>query len=206
MTGRSRILVEASALFSDGGGVPRPLGKSGVALERLRSIGEPVVLVGRVLGGRPLPDDTAERVAWVRVSLDVPWLRLAAFDEAAEGGGRATDPTLEHAVERWVAMRSSWEAETLITSHESSVGAARRAGLTVLRVGARGPGSDPTVPRADYEAIDLLDAVRHLMLLDTFDLADAGVSVPVPVSPSGGRGPATTAVADVLDGERPSDG
>ncbi len=206
MAGRSRILVGGSTLFSDRGAIPRPLAKSRVALERLRSLGEPVVLVGRELGGRPLPDEAGDRIAWVRACLDVPWLKLVAFDEA--GAVRPTDPFAEQAMERWADLRSTWRAMHLLTGFETSVGAARRAGLTVIRIGARGPGVDPTLPRADYEAFDLLDAVRHLIVADTFAAPATGTSPraagSIPVS--GGRRPAATAGPDVLQGGQPGEG
>ncbi len=203
--GRPRILVDVSTLFSDGGEVPRPLARAGVALERLRTLGEPIVLVGAELGGRPLPEDEGERLAWVRASLDAPDLVLVPF----EGGwaGRPTDPKAEHAVQRWVDLRSTWDADTLLTTLESSVGAARHAGLRVIRIGARGSSEDPTLPRADYEAFELLDAVLHLLVADTFD-SPAGEPQLASVG-SGASGPrrqAGPAGSDVLEGGQPGDG
>jgi len=197
----SRILLGGSTLFSDGGPNPRPLAKAGVALERLRTLGEPVVLVGRELGGRLLPDDDSDRVAWVRASLDVPWLRIVAFEES--GAGRSTDSAADQVVERWTRLRSTWHAETLLTSFESSVGAARRAGLAVIRIGARGPRPDPTVPRADYEASDLLDAVRHLIVQATF--GEPAAEPRLDPAASGGGGPSTASGPDVLQGGQPSE-
>ncbi len=190
MAEQPRILIGGSTLFSDGGPVPRPLAKARIALERLRELGEPVVLVGNDLGGRSLPDDPRDRVAWVRERLDIPWLTVVAFDEP--GAGRPMDPTTKHADGSWVSLRSTWRAESLLTSFESSVGAARRAGLNVIRIGARGTGADPTHPRADYEAIDLLDAVRHLAFSDAFDRPAAAISA--------GSSPAAAAPPDVLEG------
>lgn len=180
-TGRPRILLGGSTLFSDGGGIPRPVAKARLAIQRLRPLGEPVVLVSRELGGRTLPDDERERVAWVRDSLAVPGLRVVAFEES--GTGRPTDPATEQMAELWATLRESCGAGTLLTGLESSVAAARRAGLRVIRIGARGPGPDPTTPRADYEAFDLLDAVRHLLAADTFDASAAkqGPTAPGPV-------------------------
>jgi hypothetical protein len=220
MVGPTRILVGGSTLFSDRGPVPRPLAKSRLALDRLRELGEPVVLVGRDLGGRRLPDDEDDRVAWVRDCLGIPWLTIVAFEEP--DAGRPMAPTTKQADGSWGALRATWRGVALLTTFESTVGAARRAGLNVIRIGARGSGTDPTHPRADYEAIDLLDAVRHLMFADAFDdrvadlrtlgdlsglVAAAGGSGPVAFSGgsaalaiSGGSGPVAAAHPDMFKG------
>jgi len=211
---RPRILVGGSALFSDGGGVPRPLAKARVALERLGALGEPVVLVGRDLGGRPLPADEAERVAWVGTSLEVPRLQIAAFDESDLARPADTGTVADPATERWSALRSAWHAGTLLTTFESSVGAARRSGLHVIRIGARGPGADPTMARADYEAFDLLDAVRHLLIADTFNgQADAAAAPTMPepglavvLAPASLGGPSAAAYSGVLERGQPGEG
>jgi hypothetical protein len=194
-----RILIGASTLFSHGGPVPHPLAKSWDALDRLRELGEPVVLVSRDLGGRPLPQDALDRVAWVSDRFSIPWLNLVAFDEPE--AGRLLDPAARQADARWADLRSTWRADTLLTSFESSVGAARRAGLAVIRIGARGSGADRTRPRADYEAVDLLDAVRHMVFADAFagpagEFSSAGGTVEI----SGGSSPAITPRPDVLKG------
>ena len=65
-------------------------------------------------------------------------------------------------------LRREWQADRLVTSRDSDVGPARRAGLIVVRIGPRDPASAPSVERADHEARDLLDAVSRLMTADVF--------------------------------------
>lgn len=166
VTGRSGILISADALFEAVSGEPRALADAPAAIERLGWIGRPVVLVGEELADRRLPVEPEDRLSWVRAHLELPGLDIVAFDEA--GSGRLGEAADRQAAEQWDWLRDEWQAERLITVHELSVGPARRAGLTVVRIGPRGSSPGASVERADHEARDLLDAVSHLITMDTF--------------------------------------
>jgi hypothetical protein len=160
------ILVSLESLFGDDSDTPAPLPEAAVALERLAWIGRPVVLVGDEIAGRRLPADPQQRLAWVRARFDVPDLAALTWDEPVViRAGEALERT---AVDRWSTLRDDLKADRLITRRESSVGPARRAGFTVVRIGPRGPAPGPSIERADHEARDLLDAVSRLMTADVF--------------------------------------
>ncbi len=198
---RRRILVEAAVLFSDGAGDPRPLAGACLALERLAWLGEPVILVGAELAGRRLPGDRQDRIDWVRAGLGGSGRLIAAIeDEAGLGDGDQPDPT-----EPWATLQATWDADTLITSLQSSVASGRRAGLTVVSIGPRGPAVNPTMPRADVEAVDLLDAVRQLITADTFDTPAEGLRNEGSALVSALR-PSPADSADMLEGSQPGDG
>ncbi len=166
VTGSTGILISADSLFEAGPDAPRPLADALTAIERLGWIGRPVVLVGDALVDRRLPAEPEDRLRWVRTRLELPDLAVVTFDEA--GSGRLGDAVDRLVADQWSRLRDEWQADRLITGHEPSVGPARRAGLTVVRIGPRGSTPGATVERADYEARDLLDAVSHLITADTF--------------------------------------
>ena len=93
------------------------------------------------------------------------WRPQSVDELDAEGPNEATR---RGAVEGWRQLGETWHADRLITDRDSSVGPARRAGLTVVRIGPRDPGPAPSCERADHEARDLLDAVRCLLTADAF--------------------------------------
>ncbi len=197
---RRRILVEAAVLFSDGAADPHPVAGACLALERLSWLGEPVILVGRELAGRRLPDDLQDRLDWVRASLGGPERLIVAIDDGADpDDGDQPDPT-----EPWAGLQAKWDADTLVTSRQSSVASGRRAGLTVVSIGPRGPAANPTMPRADIEALDLLDAARQLIAADTFDgLAEVEPDVDPALVSVVRQSPADS--ADMLERGQPGD-
>jgi len=160
------ILVALEVLINDDPLDPRPLDDAVPALERLGWIGRPVVLAGRTLLGRRLPDGPADRSAWVRTVIGRHELDVACFDEPA--ADRPGDEADRLAVGAWSELRRTWRAEWLLTARPTSVGPARRAGLSVVRIGPRGSAIKESVERADHEARDLLDAVGHLLVGDAF--------------------------------------
>lgn len=164
--GTAGILISAESLFGTDPAAPRPLADAQVAIERLGWIGQPVVLVGDEIAGRRLPTDPDDRMRWVRTQLGSPDLAVVPFEEGT--AGRSTDVATRLAVEYWSRLREDWQADRLVTGRGSSVGPARRAGLTVVRIGPRGSASGPSVERADHDARDLLDAVSRLMTADIF--------------------------------------
>ncbi len=166
MTGSPGILISADSLFETAAGAPRALADAPAAIERLRWIGRPVVLVGDELAGRRLPAEPEDRLSWVRTHLEVADLLIVAFDESA--ARRSGDAADQLAAEQWGRLRDEWQADRVLTGHDPSVGPARRAGLTVVRIGPRGRTPGATVKRADHEARDLLDAVSRLITADTF--------------------------------------
>jgi hypothetical protein len=161
---RPGILVALDVLVGGDPSAPRPLDSAAAALDRLGWLGRPVLLAGRELLGRRLPEAAADRVAWVRASFERDDLEVHAFDEPE--ADRAEE--LAHAVEQWAAVRELCQADWLLTSRAATVGAARRADLAVARIGPRDPDGVAAVERADYDARDLLDAVRHLLTRDAF--------------------------------------
>jgi hypothetical protein len=164
--GRASILVAGDVLFGDDPADPRPLSDARLAIERLGWFGRPVVLVGERIAGRLLPSGRGEREAWVRAQLGSEDLLVELFDEtAAVAQGDGTDRPL---VERWGGLRDAWDADRLITGNPGSVGPARRAGITVVRIGPGDGSFAATVERADHVARDLLGAVRCVMIADAF--------------------------------------
>ena len=137
----------------------------------------------------------------MRAGLGVPGLTLTDFDE----GEGVQDVDQRDPAGRWAGIRATWDAHTLITSFLSSVGSARRAGLTVVRIGPRGPATDPTVPRADHEALDLLDAVRQLIAADAFAELAGTPPGEQPALASAHR-PSPADPAYVLESGEPGDG
>jgi len=166
---RPGILVGLEVLLVDDPDAPRPLAEAATALERLGWIGRTVVLAGERIAGRRLPEVEADRIAWVRLTLDRPDLAVAVFEEpptdrAGDGPGRA-------AVEPWLRLRDTWQAASLVTSDDRIVGPAHQAGLAVIQIGPGRTDGAPAVERADHQARDLLDAVNQLLVTDTFDAA-----------------------------------
>jgi hypothetical protein len=164
--GRAAILVAGDLLFGDDPADPRPLSDARLAIERLGWFGRPVVLVGERIAGRLLPAGHGEREAWVRAQLGSEDLLVELFDEAA--GAASGDGTDRLKVERWGGLRDIWDADRLITGNPGSVGPARRAGMTVVRIGPGDGSFAGAVERPDHVARDLLDAVRYVMTADTF--------------------------------------
>jgi len=188
-------------LFSNGAADPHPITGACLALERLAWLGEPVILVGEELAGRRLPGDAQSRIDWVRTGLGVPGCLIVAVDEGASvGDGDQPDPTGP-----WARLQATWDADTLITSLQSSVTSGRRAGLTVVSIGPRGPAVNPTMPRADVEALDLPDAVRQLIAADAFDGA-AGVLPDLGAALVSAAWPSPANSADMLERGQPGDG
>ena len=169
---RPGILISVDTLFEEGVDPPQPLEDARAAIERLGWIGEPVVVIGDQIGGRRLPFEPQDRVTWVRSHLDLPDVAAVVVDEP--DADHPTEDLERAATERWAMLRSEWHADRLVTSRDSSVGPARRAGLIVVRIGPRDPASAPSVERADHEARDLLDAVSRLMTADVFGEAPVG--------------------------------
>jgi hypothetical protein len=164
--GGSGILVCLDVLLGENPATPRPLAEAAVALERLELIGEPIVLVGSDIGGTRLDPDPRERTAWARRLLGRPDLRVAAFDEPdVDRGGGVTD---HRATERWRQLRTAFRADRLVTRRAAGVGAARRAGLEVVRIGPRVFDTAAMIERPNHEARDLLHAVSRLLVADTF--------------------------------------
>jgi len=164
--GTPRILVAADTLFEDGADAPRPLEHTSAAFERLGWIGQPVVIIGERLAGHRLPADPEDRISWMRACLGAPDVAAAAF--VVPDADRPNEATRRGAVEGWRQLGEAWHADRLITDRHSSVGPARRAGLTVVRIGPRDPCPAPSCEHADHEARDLLDAVRCLLTADAF--------------------------------------
>jgi len=160
------VLVALEVLINDDPADPRPVEEAGTALERLGWVGRPVVLAGRELLGRRLPDGPGDRAAWVRTVLGRDALDVARFDEPPPE--RQGDDLDRAAVLAWSELREAWRADWLLTARASSVGPARRAGLSVARIGPRGAAISESVERADHDARDLLDAVAHLLVSDAF--------------------------------------
>ena len=167
---RPGILVALDVLVLEDRESPRPLDSAATALDRLAWVGRPAVLAGHELFGRRLPQAEDDRVAWVRGTFGQDSLDVYPFDEPeADRAGEAA-----HAIERWTEARERWQATWLLTSRVTSVGAARRADLQIVRIGPRGADATAAVERADYEARDLLDAVSHLLTRDAFSAGRSG--------------------------------
>lgn len=139
--GPTRILVSAETLFEHGVDAPRPLGDASAAIERLGWIGQPVVTIGEHIAGCRLPSEPNDRIGWVRMCLGTPDIPAAVFDDPAVD--RASEAAERAAVESWSLVGNDWHADRLLTGRDSSVGPARKAGLTVVRIGPRAPVPSP---------------------------------------------------------------
>lgn len=162
------LLIALELLIVDDPAAPRRSADAGLALERLAWLGRPVVLAGERIADRRLPEATDDRIAWVRGILERDDLSVARFDEPPID--RPGDEAERDAVACWVEARRTWSAGWLLTGRSTSVGPARRAGLSVARIGPRDTTVAASVERADHEARDLLEAVSHLLTRETFGL------------------------------------
>lgn len=154
------ILVALDVLFHAADDEPRVVETIVSAVERLGWVGRPVILVGPTLGGRRLPADADERVAWARHALGDDAVTVVPFEPPIpERHGDDAE-----ALERWRALRETHNARWLIESGWP-LAPARRVGLTVIEVGGRAAAVDE---RADHEARDLLDATNQLLMTETF--------------------------------------
>lgn len=169
---RPAILVALDVLVVADPEAPRPLEAAPTALDRLGWVGRPVVLAGRELLGRGLPPDAEHRAAWVRAMLGDDDIAVHAFDEPTSD--RPGEAAARRAIEQWAAARDAWAAAWLLTARAASVGPARRADLSVVRIGPRDADRGTAVERADHEARDLLDAVSALLVHDTFTAQRTG--------------------------------
>jgi hypothetical protein len=156
------ILIDFDALVVQRAEQPAAVEEAPVALRRIGWIGRPIILVGRQVAGRNLPDDAAEREAWVRASIGTGAYAVVPFDPS-EGRARSQD---QEAVERWRQVREAHKGTWLLTDRHRHVGPARQAGLKVILIGPVDP--QPLNHRPDYRARDLRDAVGHLLTVDVF--------------------------------------
>ena len=157
------ILVALDVLVQPGDEGPRMGDSTASALERLGWVGRPVILATGSVGGRRLPAEVDDRVAWTRHALGDDALLVVPFDPPT--GDRHADDG--EAVDRWRTLREAHHARWLIESGWP-VSPARRAGLTVIEVGGRTAAVNE---RADHEARDLLDAANRLLMTETFNTA-----------------------------------
>ena len=158
------ILVALDVLIQPSEEGPRAMETTASALERLGWVGRPIILATGSVGGRRLPVEVEDRVAWARHALGDEDLLVVPFDTPA--GDRHADDG--EAVDRWRTLREAHHASWLIESGWP-INPARRAGLTVIEVG----GHTATVnERPDHEARDLLDAANRLLMTETFKAAE----------------------------------
>jgi hypothetical protein len=156
------ILIDLDTLVVQRAEQPAVVEEAPVALRRIGWIGRPIILVGRQVAGRNLPDDAAEREAWVRAAIGTGAYAVVPFDPS-EGRARSQD---QEAVDRWRQVREAHEGTWLLTDRHRHVGPARQAGLKVILIGPVDP--QPRNHRPDYRARDLRDAVGHLLTVDVF--------------------------------------
>jgi hypothetical protein len=152
------ILVALDVLFHPADDEPRVVETVVSAVERLTWVGRPVILVGAMVGGRRLPADADERVAWTRHALGDDTVAVVPFEPpASDRHGDSTE-----ALERWRALRKAHHARWLIESGWRSP--RPDAGLTVIEVGGRAAAVDERADRGR----DLLDATNQLLMTETF--------------------------------------
>jgi hypothetical protein len=162
------ILVSLDALVVQRTDRPTALDEAGVALRRIGWIGRPIVLMGRHVAGRDLPEDPGRREAWVRSSVGQGAYAVVPFDDPSTGRGGQPD----QAADEWRDVREALHGTWLLTDQPRHVGPARQAGLKVILIGPADP--HPSVRRPDYQARDLRDAVGHLLTMDVFAGPPAG--------------------------------
>lgn len=160
------ILVALSALVMPGPEAPIAVPGAAEALDRLATLGRPVILARDHVAGRRLPEEPAARERWVRALLgraiecDVVPFHVPAWD-LHDAAGEA------QAREAWQVARAEQRGTWLITDDPDDVRPARAAGLHVLLAGPR-PADEPLAARADIAARDLADAARLLLAQELF--------------------------------------
>jgi hypothetical protein len=162
------ILISLDALVVQRTDQPTALDEAGVALRRIGWIGRPVVLMGRQVAGRDLPEDPSRREAWVRSSVGQGAYAVVPFDDPSTARGGHPD----QAADEWRDLREAQHGTWLLTDHPRQVGPARQAGLKVILIGPT--DAHPRPHRPDYQARDLRDAVGHLLTMDVFAVPPAG--------------------------------
>jgi hypothetical protein len=161
------ILISLDALVVQRTDQPTALDEAGVALRRIGWIGRPVILVGRHVAGRDLPEDPGHREAWVRSSVGRGAYAVVPFDEPS-----TTRSHPDQAADEWRDLRAAQHGTWLLTDQPRQVGPARRGGLKVILIGPA--DARPSLHRPDYQARDLRDAVGHLLTMDVFAAPRAG--------------------------------
>jgi hypothetical protein len=167
--GRPSILVGLEVLMIEAVDGPRLLDDVPTALERLRWVGDPVVLAPERLFERALPAEPDARTALVRHLVGDATIPVEGAIHADEG----RTPGGAH-VEAWRELARARRARWLITDRGGVIPAARRAGLRVILVGARGAAPRAVVEPAEHEARDVLDAVAHILAAETFAVGTIG--------------------------------
>jgi hypothetical protein len=168
---RGAVFVELDALIVQDPADPRAVDDAGLVLDRVAGLADLVVLAGDRVAGRLLPVDPDQRIAWVRQALDRPELRVVSV--AGQPSERRTGAADQSQVGAWRGIRQDWPVAWLLTGDARAVGAARRGGLRVIRIGPRPAGIEADIERPDYEARDLRDAVNHLLVTDVFPTVPA---------------------------------
>ena len=165
------LLVALSAVVLPGRDAPVAPQDTAATLDRLELTGRTVILAGRDVGGRRLPEDPDERDRWVRGTTGAAAIPVVSFEpppwDHHEEGSEAA------AVARWDGLRVAQRAAWLITDRPEDVRPARGSGLRVILVGPRGQ-DQPLATRPDLEARDLADAARLLLAQDLFGSLPAG--------------------------------
>jgi len=156
------ILISLDALVVQRTDLPRALDEAAVALRRIGWIGRPVILMGRHVAGRDLPEDPRQREEWVRSSVGRGGYAVVAFEDPSTARGGRSD----QAADEWRALREAQRGTWLLTDQPRQVGPARQAGLSVILIGPA--DADPSLRRPNYQARDLRDAVGHLLTMDVF--------------------------------------
>ena len=177
------ILISLDALIVQRADQPSATEEAPVALRRIGWIGRPIILVGAQVAGRNLPEETAEREAWVRAAIGSGAYAVVPFDDPAEDRGGSQSGA---AVDGWREVRDAQGGAWLLTDRPRQVGPARQAGLKVVLIGPTDP--QPRNHRPDYQARDLRDAVGHLLTMDVF-----GAPTAAPDGPPSLRGTGTNA-------------
>jgi len=155
------ILISLDALVVQRTDQPTALDEAAVALRRIGWIGRPVVLMGRRVAGRDLPEDQGTREAWVRSSVGQGAYAVVPFDDPSTARSHP-----DQAADEWRHLREAQHGAWLLTDQPRQVGPARQAGLKVILIGPA--DTHPSVHRPDYLARDLRDAVGHLLTMDVF--------------------------------------
>jgi hypothetical protein len=83
------VLIALDALVVQRAEQPTAIDEAPVALRRIGWIGRPIILVGSQVAGRSLPEDEAEREAWVRASIG-SGARMAKRSSGGAGCARDT--------------------------------------------------------------------------------------------------------------------
>lgn len=160
------IVLALSTLMLPGPGEPGPVPGIGEALDRLASLGRPVILA-RHEQANEREAHAARDGSGITATLGLPEdTNVAIVATGAELDGHRQSPEAVRIL--WESVRAAHRARWLVTDRPADVRPAQAAGLRVVLVGPRGSPRLLAGARPDITARDIHDAGRLLLARDVF--------------------------------------